>query len=253
MGISLGLDRLRDFTFEFVDLKQKFFPGLFRPSCTRLDRILKEIKGSEIRSAFQARSGKGRFQRTYAGFLDSVFDLVERYECKIFGRVWIKSIGTQSCSWGTYISSVQFICSTFQHLLSTRATLGCVIVDPRRPAQNRRVSYSIFTQKFEASGDPYPQIIEMPTFGQPENHAGVQVADLLCSGVLVPIAAYSYCLGYVSNIHVTSRYQFLKNRYASRLKNLQYCYTDRASGETLGGIVTSDPLGMRDRGHLFRT
>ena len=130
--------------------------------------------------------------------------------------------------------------------------MGIVIPDPTSHIQNRKVSFSIFTQKFKATGDAYSRLIEMPTFGQSENHAGFQVCDILCSGLLFPIAAYSYCTGHVTNIHVDPGFGILKKRYAMKLKALQYRYQDPVSNRWLGGIVVSDPLGHRDGGHLFR-
>lgn len=249
LGLSLDLNSFHHFSHEFIELKAKFFPGSFPASSTRLGRILKEIKGADIRTAFRASSTDHALRHTAIGFLDSVLNLVESYNCRIFGRVWIKSIGAPMDSWAPYTSSTQAICSTFHHLLSMKNRLGLVILDPRRKAQDRRVSFSIFTKKFNVAGDAYPRIIEVPTFGQGENHAGVQVVDLLVSGLLFPIATYTYCTGYVDNIHVDPGYRMLKERYGVRLRDLQHRYD--LSGRWLGGIVTSDPLGYRHGGYLF--
>jgi hypothetical protein len=64
------------------------------------------------------------------------------------------------------------------------------------------VSHSIFTQKFKAEGDQYPRVLEMPTFGHSNNHVGIQIADLLASALLYPMATCAYCRGHVSNVHV---------------------------------------------------
>ena len=254
LALSLDLDRLRDFTFDFINLKTKFFPGRFPVHSNWLRRILVEIKGSEIRSSFQRRKRRFKQVHHHIGFFNDLLDLVERYDCKIFGRVWIKGIASPLDSWSPYTSSIQAICSTFQNLLEAKDQQGCVILDPRTKTQDQRVSFSIFTQKFKASGDEYPRIVEMSTFGQGENHAGIQVADLLCSGLLSPIAAYSYCSGYINNIHVDPGYGRLKTRYGIRLQHLQHRYSRLKSGrlEWLGGIVTSDPLGYRDGRRLFK-
>ncbi|MEE8395464.1 MAG: DUF3800 domain-containing protein, partial [bacterium] len=127
---------------------------------------------------------------------------------------------------------------------------GIMILDARSHAQDKRVSFSIFTRKFQISGDAFPELVEMPTFGQSDNHAGIQVADLLCSALLFPIAAYSYCSGRISNVHVDPGFSTLKNRYGPKIEELQYQYHDD-TGALKGGLVVSDPLTHRDSSHLF--
>jgi hypothetical protein len=84
------------------------------------------------------------------------------------------------------------------------------------------------------------------------NHAGIQICDLLCSGLLFPIASYSYCSGFVNNLHVDPGFGLLKTRYAGRLRSLDYSYYDSTAHAWQGGIVVSDPLGGRHSGYLFR-
>ena len=48
-GLFVDAARLVSLTHEYLDLKYRFFPGLNYSSTRRLDRILPEIKGSEIR------------------------------------------------------------------------------------------------------------------------------------------------------------------------------------------------------------
>lgn len=199
LGLTLDLDYLHGFTLDFVEIKARFFPGL----CTSgayLNKILWEVKGNDIRSAFRSPISDRRRMHHHIGFLDEVINLVKKYKCRIFGMVWIKPICTLINGRAIYTSSLQNIHATFNDLLGTAGQSGIVICDSRTKDQNRGVSFSIFTQKFKTGGDAYPTIIEMPSFGHSENHAGLQVCDLFCSGLLFPIAAYTYCTGYVTNI-----------------------------------------------------
>ena len=248
LGLSLDLPYLRAFTLEFLDLKARFFPGLFAGTL-KLSRILTEIKGADIRAPFRTNDKPRRHH--HIGFLDALLDLVETYNCRIFGRVWIKAIGVKVDGVAIYTYSAQSICSTFNNLLADRNDTGFVIADARSHGQNRGVSFSLFTQKLSAAGDPCSRIVEMPTFGHSENHGGLQVADLLCSALLFPIAAFSYCTGHVNNIHVHPDYSILKQRYGSRLQKLQHRYRDDA-GDLIGGLIVSDSLTHRPGGHLFR-
>jgi hypothetical protein len=250
LGLTLDLAYLRPFTLEFLDLKARFFPGLFAGSL-RLSRILTEIKGADIRAAFRTNDHARRHH--HIGFLDALLDLVRSYNCRIFGRVWIKPIGSRVDGVAVYTYSAQSICATFHDLLAARDQSGLVIADSRLPAQNRSVSFSLFTQKLSIVGDPCERILEMPTFGGSENHAGLQVCgDLLCSALVFPIAAYTYCSGYVHNLHVHPDYSILKQRYGVRLQELQHRYRDPKTGNSTGGLIVSDPLGHQPGGRLFR-
>jgi hypothetical protein len=91
----------------------------------------------------------------------------------------------------------------------------------------------------------------MPTFGNSDNHAGIQVADILCSALLFPIAALSYCLGHVHNLHVHPEYARLKQRYGPRLLQRQFRYQD-GTGRWQGGITVSDGIAHRNSVLMFR-
>jgi len=153
--------------------------------------------------------------------------------------------------WSTYTFSTQAICTTFNHMLFSHNKTGVVICDSRAHPQNARVSFSIFTQKYKALGDPYPRIVEMPAFGHSENHAGLQVCDIICSALLFPIAAYSFCTGYVTNVHVDQGFKSLKARYGVALHDMQYRYLEAGSTHRSGGLTVSDCLGRRSGWHLF--
>jgi hypothetical protein len=139
------------------------------------------------------------------------------------------------------------LCSTFQALLSERNDYGMVIADSRTPYLNSGVSHSVFTQKFKAGGDSYHRLLEMPTFGHSENHVGLQLADLLSSALLSPMAIDAYCAGYVSNVHVHDRYRIVRDWFADRLNQLQFRSVDGK-----GGVIVSDKLGNRGTTLLFR-
>jgi hypothetical protein len=96
----------------------------------------------------------------------------------------------------------------------------------------------------------------MPAFGHSTNHAGLQITDLICSGLLCPIAIYSYCLGSISNVHVTPQYKILKDRYAHRLQKMQYRYQQKSgtaiTPHWMGGVTVSDSLSQRNSSFFFK-
>jgi hypothetical protein len=128
---------------------------------------------------------------------------------------------------------------------------GLVVADSRTPALNTSVAHSVFTQKFKLAGDEYEHILEMPTFGHSDNHAGIQIADLLASALLFPMATNAFCLGHVGGVHVHNDFELLRHRFGPRLSRLQYRYLDGAR-RYRGGITVDDRISHSSGGRLFR-
>jgi hypothetical protein len=92
--------------------------------------------------------------------------------------------------------------------------------------------------------------MEVPLFAHSDNHAGIQIADLVVSTLVFPIACSAYGAP-EGNVHTSSRYRGLRAEHGERLRALQYRYLDK-TGRTRGGIVVSDPVGKRSGSCLFR-
>jgi len=242
--VILDAQCLPDLTREFLAIKKKFYPRRMRPQF--LDGIRVVVKGSEIRAHVAGRRGD---RRQAIGVLDAFVLLLEKYEAKIVGRVWVKEVGRENSNQALYTSSVQAICAYFHHLLCSRRRSGFVIADARRKHQNSDVSHSVFTQKFSTAHNRLTRLVEVPTYGHNENHVGLQMADWLCSALLFPLATYSYCRGHVKSVHVNEQHEVIQVRYGKRLKRLQYRYQER--GRYVGGIVVSDGLAHRSGDALF--
>ena len=243
-GLFVDAGRLAGLTHEYLDLKHRFFPNLHYPSTRHLDRILPEMKGAEIRR--HATRGNAR-QRAHAiGFLDHIMGLLGRHEVRLVARISIKARGRPFRSTAVYTSSIQALCTYFEHFLTQRNSGGLCIADSRSKSKNLRVSHSIFTQKFSAERQ-----VELPTFGHSDNHAGLQICDIVCSGLLYPIACYAYCTGQVNNVHVQPAAARLRHRYGQQLKRLQPRYYDAGEGRHVDGVVVSDCLSRRSGTLMF--
>jgi hypothetical protein len=144
-----------------VETKARWYPELVRGCKTRLERILPEIKGADLRRGMREAAPR-RNRRHAIGFLDDLLNLLNYHDARIFGRVWIKEPGGPCDDRSVYTFSVQDICADFQNLLETVGDTGIVIADSRNPAPNASVAHSVFTQKFKSDGDRYPNIQEMP-------------------------------------------------------------------------------------------
>jgi uncharacterized protein DUF3800 len=249
-GIAVEQAALSNLTREFLELKCNWFPNQMPRGTRRLSRMLVEIKGADLRRAM--RDGAKRRNRRHAlGFLDAFVTLLEDFDAQLIGRIWVKAPGKSIAETALYTSSLQAICAYFQHHLEASESEGIVIADSRTPGKNTEVSHSVFTQKFKYAGDEYSRILEMPTFGHSDNHAGIQIADLLCSALLFPMATSAFCTGYINSVHVQGDFEILRRRFGARLSKLQYRYRDE-NGRYRGGITVDDRLGQRRGGQLFR-
>jgi hypothetical protein len=247
-GILVKESLMAELTMDYLYLKESYYPNKKKGLMEFLNWIQVEIKGCDVRSQLRHRNRDER--RHGIGFLDRIFDLFEKYEIQIIGKLYVKNIGVNNDSVSMYTASVQSLCNSFQNFLISKEEQGVMILDARQKGQNQQVSHSIFTKKFKMSGDSYRNMSEMPVFGHSNNHAGIQLADFLCSAVLFPLASHVYCTGFIKNVHVNPKYGILKTKYGERLKKLQYRYQDEQD-KWRGGITVCDNLKKRRGNILF--
>ena len=237
-ALVIDAANLSGITHDFLDLKRRWFPGLSYPSANHLDKILPEIKGADLRRSVLR---EGRNQRRHAiGFLDRLLDVLENHQARLVARVWIKGPGQPFKGRSIYTSSIQSLYRYFESYLIEKDDLGICIADSRDHLKNANVAHSIFTQKFRPQSMDYSRIIELPTFAHSENHAGIQICDIVCSSLLFPIAAEAYCTGHIANVHVNANAQVLRQRFGPRIEALQYRFKG-PMGKWDGGVVVSDP------------
>lgn len=227
-------------------LKKTFFPHL-RRSAHHLDTLTYEVKGADIRR--NILRGTSDERRHGLGLLDKAIRLLENHDAKLFGRISIKGIAQPFDGAKVYSANMQALCTNFQKLLVAQGANGLVIADSRDKGRNANVSHSIFTQKYRSAGDAYPSLLEVPTFGHSDNHAGLQVADWICSGILFPAATYTYCRGHVNNVHVNRRGNVIRERFGARLRALEHRYWD--GSRPRGGFTVSDAIRHRGGSALF--
>ena len=247
-GLFVDGGRLPNLTHDYLDLKYRFFPNLNYPSTRRMDRILPEIKGAELRKHATRRNARQKLHAV--GFLDRIMGLLRRHDVRVVARVWIKAPGSRFEGTAVYTSSIQGLCTYFEHYLTECDSSGLCIADSRSKSKNLRVSHSIFTQKFSAVRN-YEHLVELPTFGHSDNHVGLQICDIVCSALLYPIACYAYCTGHVNNVHVQPGASRLRLRYGQQLKELQHRYYDAGARRYVGGVTVADYLNHRSGALMF--
>jgi hypothetical protein len=243
---ATGIERL---TVGLAEWKLRFFPGLCRDLADPLDSILVEIEGAELRRLARRSKKAARFAAVALGGL---LDLLEAEEARLLGRVWIKGIDEPFNRRAIFSTSLQTILGGLGDLCARRGTNGIALLASGDRSPKETLSQQLFSRKFSSPRGGLERLAELPSFAHPANHAGLQLAGLLCSALLFPLAAYSFCRGYVRNpTHVSDAYLALKERLGDRLEKLQHRYQDGA-GKWQGGITVSDQLGGRPGGILFR-
>jgi hypothetical protein len=239
LGLIVHADHVPEMTRDFLALKRRHFPNMFARG-PALDHILTEIKGSYIltltRKDTHDRRRHARQVRLRA------LDLLEAYGCRIVGRVWVKAPGESLKPASTYCYATQDIARHFSRFLLDVESEGLMIADSRSQNLNVSMAHSIFTQKWRSGGDPYPLLRDIPVFAHSDNHVGLQLADLVASALVFPMAAALSAPP--GSVHASPRYFEVRDEFAGRLRELEYIYHDE-NGRRRGGLVVSYPTGRR--------
>lgn len=239
VGIIVEHSRLIPLTHDFLRLKRTFFPNHFNATPLPLDGILVEIKGNDLRKNLRG-SNRRRWQQTI-GYIDSCIKLLNQHSVRLIAKALIKNPGSQNNDAAFYGNSIMHICKHFNIFLEFNQEFGLVIADSRKTPQNQRTTHTIFTQRHQSRGNSYPRILEMPSYGHSNNFAMIQLADLVCSAVVFPMLsdAFGSHLHGNGNVHISTKYTSVRNRYKTDIKNMQFMYQD-ANNFWCGGLLVSD-------------
>lgn len=241
-GVVVDHRTARSLTYEFLQLKKAFHPSIAGPS-VRLDELIRfEIKGSDLRK--NLRDGSRNRRRAVLRFLDQFLDLLDSSNVKIVGQINIK--GEKPLSKWVYPGAVAAIARQFEAQLAAchTRTPGTMILDARTKNKNAPSVHRITTERFRSGGDPYSHLVESPVFGHSDAHVPLQVADLLASALLFPIACAAYANCLLHNVHLNDGYAELRETYGGRLRKLEHRALD-SRGRTSGGIEVIDYLNRQ--------
>lgn len=249
-GVSFPEHELTQVTHQWLELKRQYFPGIkSRGQSGWLDAILVESKGTSLRKGYKANAT--RRQRKHAfGLLDGTLRLLEQHDGHVIARIWVKSIGVSNNDMAVHSSSLQFICSAFHSQLADDER-GMVVVDSQTYEHNYRLAHSVFTQRF-GSRPTHERLVDMPVFGHSDNHAGLQIADFICSGLLAPMAASVFAGAYDGwNVHCHSSFLDLRDDFGARLERLTFEFMSPKRGKLTRSVVVDDPIGKRPTRLLY--
>lgn len=130
-GLIIRTDALAPLTADFLNLKRRFYPGL--QTVRNLDFVLNEVKGSGLRKRVRSQSREQR--RHSIGVLDSTVRLIERYNLRLLGRVWIKEPDETLAPQASYTFAIQDIARHFNHFLESQFDSGLMLCDGRAHRQ----------------------------------------------------------------------------------------------------------------------
>lgn len=232
-------------TEDLIHLKRRYYPKMFATVPHALDVLLTEIKGSDLRSDIRKNPVSSAIVQHHFRFLDDVMAICKAQNVRLVSRIWVKAYRQFLNDQSVYSISAQNIAKRFQHYLVEQDSRGMLIADFRDPKRNQYVAHSVFTQKHKLGngGDAYPSIEETATFGISNNHACLQITDLLCSAIIAPIAGRTVCKNHFQSPHTDPSYDAIVQRYSKRLKAMQFnCSTD---GRRLWGITVGTPHAGR--------
>ena len=248
LGLIIPARLVPAFTRDFLTLKRRHFSNRFRTG-TGLSHILREVKGSEV---LQYTRSPSRNRRRQAGRIrKDLLDLLEANDARLVGRVWVKEPTKALDPKPSYCFAIQDIARHFSAYLISQGSDGVMICDAREQTQNVLAAHSVFTDKFRTGGDPIPAMIELPVFAHSENHASLQVSDLIASTMLLPMAAHAYCATTAKGAHASKHYATVRIENGSRLRARQFMYRDE-NGKWRGGVLVSDKIAQRSSAEMFR-
>jgi len=251
-GLVLPGYTIRQLTKDFLNWKRHFFPQQMSHAATGLDQILVEIKGADdIRHHIRSPRSERALHSAFAK-LEGLLNILDRHQAMILAQITVKCPDQAIDSKALYTRSIQNLLSNLQYECVSKGLDAAVVADSRSKAKNENAAHSVFTQMFRQGGDPYSRIMDMPTFGHSGNHAGLQLADLISSGVLYPLCVHQFCSHALpTSPHLAANYDQLRIRFATRLYRLQSMLPERESGERRNGIYVRDLLTQRNSAHLF--
>ena len=251
-ALIIDSSNLYKITKEILNLKR----NIYKPTLKFEERLKiskDELKGSDLKKDLRYSGGKYKYKqakRRAKRFIDELLKILEKYNVRILSRIYIKPPGGIFDGLSVYTSAVQCLYADFNNFLSEKDSQGFVIADNRTLPLNEALSHSLFTEKNKLSGDKYPLVCEMPTFGQSHNHIMLQMTDIVSSALVMPISSHSHCTGHVFSDHVNADNLTIKNDYANKIKSLFYRYMK--DGRMKGGLTVNDKIMKKSSSHFFK-
>lgn len=247
-GLVVAEANRRDLIWDYLQIKKRYESQQLHSGSQLSELIAHEIKGSDLRA--DLRKGRRRTVRRAIGILDSVIGAMEARHATLVGYIHVKKDGAGPRA-GVYPEAIAKIAEQFEAQLRAADTNGMMILDARTKFKNVPSVQTITTRQFRSGGDTLRHLAESPVFGHSDTHVLLQVADLIASALLFPMACGAYCDDVLGNAHPHPSYDQLRTRYGERLRRLEHWYVDD-DGRRRGGVIVFDTRKRRPTLDLFR-
>lgn len=251
VGMTIASSQLKSLTMAYLHLKKEFEPTLAAADKTLSDLIRFEVKGSKIRKDIRADRGGRNNRRRALGFLDKTIRILEDHNARIIGKVIVKAEGHTLEDKHEYPRAVQELAVSLNSQAASSRSESIMILDSRTKVKNEGNVHHITTRKFRRGGDMYPYLHEAPVFGHSDTHVPLQIADLLASAIIFPVACLQYTADDKTNVHNSRHYQDIHDKFGARLAKLEHRYIN-SDGVKRGGFQVVDPVQRRATHLLFR-
>jgi hypothetical protein len=245
-GVVVSHENVKNLVWRFLQLKKRYNPTLRKQHVKLSDLIRFEVKGNSLRK--DVRSATRRNKRRAVGFLDALLKVLDEESVTVIGEVYVK--GEKPLSAWVYPQAVAKIADRFEHQLQAADTHGMIIMDARTKVKNTPSVHRLTTARFKSGGDTVPHLVESPTFGHSDAHVVLQIADIVASALLFPMACVGYCGCLLHNIHLNDEYATVRTRYGQKLKALEYRYLDD-EGKRVNGVRVSDRMNFQSHRALY--
>jgi len=124
--------------------------------------------------------------------MDHVLGLLENYACHICGRVLVKKPGELYSATSTYPSAVADLATTLDCQACASQKQALMILDAQTKVKNEVNVHTITTRRFRHGGNAFPSFVESPVFGHSDTHVLLQLADIVASALIYPLACVAY-------------------------------------------------------------
>jgi len=215
-GLALPKEALDSISRQFIKIKQQYLYGETRPNSRHQD-ALNELKGADLRKAI--REGNKSIASKAHKLAQQLLDTLIAHGAELYGQVIIKVPDDKFNGTQLYAEAMMRIAKSYHQLLDKELSNGLIVADFRGSEINSKVAQPISLAMWEQK-NTFPRFELPPTFGNSNSHVGLQIADIIISSLLMPLALAKFGEQIPESKH--KKEEDLQNfkRYEKRLKTL---------------------------------
>ncbi|WP_228028217.1 DUF3800 domain-containing protein [Chitinibacter fontanus] len=215
-GLALPKEALDSIGRQFIKIKQQYLYGESRPN-SRHEDALNELKGAELRRAI--REGiKAEADKAHK-LAHQLLETLIAHGAELYGQVIIKVTDDKFNGTRLYAEAMMRIAKNYHQLLDKELSNGLIVADFRGSEINGKVAQPISLAMWEQK-NTFPRFELPPTFGNSNSHVGLQIADIIISTLLMPLALAKFYEQIPESKHKRSDDLQHFKRYQKRLKAL---------------------------------